>query len=94
VALLTRDHGQEAITLFKSSISLSHTDIENMLAGAGWDASMGRNLHILPRIPGLPLTGANAAVVDVPSRRYLTTIWRSSKDAVAYGKGVEMLAKN
>ena len=92
--MLTCDHGQEAITLFKSSISLSHGEIGELLTGAGWDASMGRNHHILPRIPGLPLTVANAAVVDVPSRRYLATIWRSSKDAVAYGKGVEMLAKN
>ena len=91
MALLTRDHGQEAITLFKSSISLSHTDIETMLAGAGWDASMGRNHHILPRIPGLPLTVANAVVVDIPSRKYLTSSWRASKDAAAYAKGVAML---
>ena len=55
------------MTLFKSSISLSHTDIGGLLAGAGWDASMGRSLHLLPRNPAFPLTAANAAVVDVPS---------------------------
>ena len=82
------------MTLFKSSISLSHTDIETILAGAGWNPSMGRSLHLLPRDPTRPLRVDNAAVVDVPSRRYLTTIWRSSKDAVAYGKGVARLAKN
>ena len=82
------------MTLFKSSISLSHEDIGALLAGASWNASMGRSLHLLPRDPTRPLTAANAAVVDVPSRRYLTTLWRSSKDAAAYGKGVAMLAKN
>ena len=82
------------MTLFKSSISLSHTDIGGLLAGAGWDASMGRSLHLLPRNPAFPLTAANAAVVDVPSRRYLTTLWRASKDAGAYAKGVALLAKN
>ena len=82
------------MTLFKSSINLSHEDISALFTAAGWDVALGRSLHLLQRNPTLPLTAANAAVVNVPSSRYLTTIWRSSKDAAAYGKGVAMLAKN
>ena len=79
------------MTLYKSSINLSHDEIANLLDGAGWDVKNGRNMHILPRDPRAALNIANAVVVDIPSRKYLTSSWRASKDAAAYAKGVAML---
>ena len=82
---------QESVGLFGTSVSISHDEISTLLLKAGWDVKNRRNMHILPRNPSAGLTAANAVVVDIPSRKYLTSSWRASKDAAAYAKGVAML---
>ena len=42
------------------------------------------NVFIMPIDPRLQVTPTNAVAANLPARRYLTSLWTSTKDHTAY----------
>ena len=63
-------------------MTISHQDIRDLLTEDQIDTYM--QLAIVPDIPTMPLTKANAVIIGNKHRNFILGIWKNSCDPVKY----------
>ena len=70
----------------------THADIKVLLERAGMPSH--NDVFVMPAVPTLPLTLANAVLTGPATRRFLITLWRKRASVEAYTKAMQTLCED